>query len=177
MRVGKLILILGGARSGKSRFALELARQAGGDVLFVATAEPGDEEMKHRIQAHRKARPAGWRTLEAPVGVGERIKGELGKAQVVILDCLTLLVSNLLGSEPQNQLEERLAQELEDLLHCGAPTLIVVSNEVGLGIVPDNPLARTYRDLLGQANQILAREADEVYLMVSGIPVHLKPPL
>ena len=185
-----ITLITGGARSGKSRFAQETAAVAaaasGERVLFVATAEAGDEEMRRRIQAHRQHRPAGWRTLEAPSGVGNAIRREIGDAQLVIIDCVTLLVSNVLGGfvsadgvrvDVPNA-EAAVTREIDGLLDCLTRTpadFLVVTNEVGLGIVPDNEVGRAYRDLLGTANQRLAAAADSVYLLVSGLPLRLKP--
>jgi len=174
-----VVFILGGARSGKSRYAQELAARLGSRVLYVATAEALDEEMSARIEAHRRARPSSWRTLEARAGVAEAIAREKADAQVVIVDCLTLLVSNLLadGRAGAEACEKRVMGEVEALLaltKTAGPDFIVVSNEVGLGLVPPNPLGRVYRDLLGLVNQMVARHADEVYLMVAGIPMPLK---
>jgi len=182
-------LVLGGARSGKSAFAQQLATELGESVLFVATASPLDEEMAERIAAHREARPSSWRTAEAALRVGAAVREtvlESGGAGVVVLDCLTLLVSNCLMAADRSQadgapkradaatlLEEELASLLEETRVCGAH-LIVVSNEVGMGIVPPYPLGRRYRDLLGEANQRLAEAAAAVYLLVAGIPVELK---
>jgi adenosyl cobinamide kinase/adenosyl cobinamide phosphate guanylyltransferase len=171
-----LILVTGGARSGKSDFAQQLASRLGGDdVLFVATAEPADDEMARRIAAHKLARPAAWRTVEAPLGVARAIR-QAGPARVVVVDCLTLLVSNVLLSPGEEAAREAaLDDELAGLIEAGGhATVIIVTNEVGLGIVPDNPLARLYRDLLGRANATLARAAREVYLLVSGLPIEIK---
>jgi len=179
--MGRLILVLGGARSGKSAFAQRLARERGGDrVLFVATAAPGDEEMRQRIEKHQRERPAGWRTLEVQRDVGSAIREHAGDAAAIVVDCLTVLVSNLLAEVEDpfaTEVEAEVTAEVEGLTACATQLpgpLIVVSNEVGLGLVPPYPLGRAYRDLLGQANQILARQADEVYLMVAGIPVKIK---
>jgi adenosylcobinamide kinase/adenosylcobinamide-phosphate guanylyltransferase len=169
----KSILITGGARSGKSRFAQKLAAEAGGKVLFVATAEAKDEAMRLRIETHRKSRPKGWKTLEAPLEISEIIGQNIGEAKVVVIDCITMLVSNILL---QGRGEEGALKEIEALIKQMAgreATFILVTNEVGLGIVPDNELGRRYRDCLGKVNQLLARHADEVYLMVAGIPVRL----
>ena len=178
------ILILGGARSGKSRFASELALRLGGKVLFVATGEALDEEMRQRIEEHKKDRPSNWRCVEVPTGVGKRIREEIGDARVVIVDCLTLLVSNVLGQcgdDPERVSTEfvpdRLAIEIEELIGCinnSAATFILVSNEVGMGLVPESRLGRLYRDLLGKVNQILAERADRVYFMFSGMPLSVK---
>ncbi len=176
----KLTLILGGARSGKSRLAQEMALKTGGDVLFVATAEAGDAEMKRRIEMHRKNRPPGWRTLETATGLGQTIPPQLGAAKTVIIDCITLLVSNIFGNYPRADeaaLEQAVAGEIEGLLTCierADASFIIVSNELGLGLVPPDPASRLYRDLLGQANQKLAARADAVLLLVAGIPLAIK---
>jgi adenosylcobinamide kinase/adenosylcobinamide-phosphate guanylyltransferase len=174
----KSILILGGARSGKSHFAQQLAGKLGDKVLFVATGEALDEEMQDRIAEHKKARPRTWRTLEIPTGIGKEIEKQIGDAKVVIIDCLTLLVSNLLKDEPDYlEAEKRMAAEIDQLIACMDKLnviFIIVSNEVGMGLVPETRLGRIYRDLLGKANQLIARHAIEVYLMVAGIPFKVK---
>jgi adenosylcobinamide kinase/adenosylcobinamide-phosphate guanylyltransferase len=179
--MGKSILITGGARSGKSRKAQELAAQAGGQVLFVATAEAGDDEMTQRIKSHRKARPKDWRTLEVTTHVGSQITKKIGPAKTVIIDCITLLVSNVLlrfDEKTDAEITEKaVTAEIKELLDCMKKTeadFIIVTNEVGLGIIPGDRVSRLYRDLLGKANCMLAEKADEVYLMVAGIPVCLK---
>ena len=177
----ELILVTGGARSGKSDFTQELARElAQDDVLFVATAEPGDEDMARRIVAHRQSRPAAWRTVEAPRMVGAAIQ-KAAPAKVIVVDCLTLLVSNVLlslGEEPDGEAANRAVQdEIRGLIGASNSTqanMIVVTNEVGLGIVPVNSLARLYRDLLGRANATLAQHAEKVYLLVAGLPLEIK---
>ena len=178
------ILILGGARSGKSHFAQETALRLGDKVLFVATGEALDEEMRQRIEEHKRNRPSSWRSVEVATGVGKRIREEVGDAQVVIVDCLTLLVSNVIGQcgdDPEQisaeLVQERLTTEVDELIGCiddSTATFILVSNEVGMGLVPGNRLGRLYRDLLGRVNQLLAQRADEVYVMVAGIPVEVK---
>jgi adenosylcobinamide kinase / adenosylcobinamide-phosphate guanylyltransferase len=177
----KSILILGGARSGKSRLAVEMASKRGGDVLFVATAEARDAEMNERIAAHRASRPAGWGTLEAQTGVGEQITKNICGAKTVIIDCVTVLVNNVLESlgEPADglRLEKAVAAEMNGLINCIErcdALFIIVSNEVGLGIIPGDKVSRLYRDALGRANQALAARADEVYFMVAGLPVPVK---
>jgi len=178
--MGRLILILGGARSGKSTQAQRLVKTHGGQVLFIATAEGLDDEMRARIAAHRSERPPDWQTLEIPYNVADAFARLSSPADVVLLDCLTLLVSNLLlleGDIDQPDMaraEKRLEAEIQALLeaiHGSRADWIVVSNEVGLGLVPPYPSGRLYRDLLGYANQRLAAQADEVYWMVAGIPV------
>jgi len=176
-----LTLILGGARSGKSSHAQKLARERGGDdVLFVATAQALDEEMASRIETHRRERPAGWRTLEAPRHAGEAI-AHAEPSAVVLVDCLTLLVSNAVLALPDSasatEAEDTTLAEVEELLaayRSGTVSWVVISNEVGMGLVPPYPVGRAYRDALGRANQCLAAEADEVLLMVAGIPMQVK---
>jgi adenosylcobinamide kinase/adenosylcobinamide-phosphate guanylyltransferase len=174
-----MTFILGGARSGKSRFAQELASKLKKRVLFVATCEPLDEEMSARIKVHQRSRPRNWKTLETPTDVAKTMKGKIGDAEIVIIDCLTLLVSNLMGTEDidAETLEKKVTAELEDLIvfiRKKKAHFIIVSNEVGLGLVPPYPGGRVYRDALGMANQMLARNADEVYFMIAGIPIPLK---
>jgi adenosylcobinamide kinase/adenosylcobinamide-phosphate guanylyltransferase len=178
---GRLILILGGARSGKSAFAQQMAQELGGErVLFVATAEAGDEEMRQRIEQHRRERPEGWRTLEAQRDVGCAILEQAGDAEAILVDCVTMLVSNLLveaGDPFVAEIETRVMSEVETLAACAEQLsghFIVISNEVGMGLVPPYPLGRAYRDLLGKVNQVLARAADEVYLLIAGVPMPIK---
>lgn len=172
------IFIIGGARSGKSAFAQELAGKLSNKVLFVATGEALDEEMQARIEEHKKGRPESWRTLEASTNIGKQIEKHIGDADVVIIDCLTLLVSNLLGDEPDYAKNEgQLTTEITALIACMDKlnaSFIIVSNEVGMGLVPETKLGRMYRDLLGKANQLIAQRADEVYLMVAGLPIKVK---
>ncbi len=174
----KCIFILGGARSGKSLFAQELAKKQSKKVLFVATGEALDEEMQARISQHKKVRPRSWRTLEIPLNIGKHIEKQFGDAEVVIIDCLTLLISNLLGNKlDYPQVEKQAMAEISQLIACMDrldASFIIVSNEVGLGLVPETKLGRFYRDLLGKVNQILAQHADEVYFMVAGIPAKVK---
>lgn len=175
----ELILILGGARSGKSEYAQKLAGQRGHRVLYVATATAGDEEMEARIAAHRASRPSHWRTLEVPAGVGKALEEAISDAEVVVLDCLTLLVANLMMDKEASQesLEEQVFAELESLAEVYAAheaTFIVVSNEVGMGIVPAYAMGRVYRDVLGRANQWVATRADKVILLIAGLPIELK---
>ena len=183
----KNILIIGGARSGKSRFAQELALKLGEAVLFVATAVAGDEEMRQRIEEHQRARSAAWSTLEVTTHVGNQISQKIGEAQVVIVDCITLLVNNIFSQyidQTSEQIdatliEKKVTSEIRELRECINhidATFIIVTNEVGMGLVPANKMGRLYRDLLGKANQLLAQGVDEVYLMVAGLPVLIKPP-
>lgn len=173
----RLTLVLGGVRAGKSRYAQRLA-QAGQRVLFVATAEAGDQEMAARIQAHRAERLAHWDTLEEPRDLVAALTPRLPDYDTVLLDCLTLWVSNLLLS-PSDAGQDRpdIAAEATRLLRLyedGDVSWIVVSNEVGLGVIPANELARRYADALGRVNQVFAAAADDVILMVAGVPVNLR---
>jgi adenosylcobinamide kinase/adenosylcobinamide-phosphate guanylyltransferase len=149
-------------------------------VVYIATAEAGDAEMMARIAAHRHSRPAHWETLEAPRQVGEALSTLPERPQVLLLDCLTLLVSNLIlagEDKSQGEVEMTVQAELEAIIAAQsdlACPLIVVSNEVGLGLVPPYPLGRVYRDVLGRANQYLARIADRVLFMVAGLPMTVK---
>ena len=174
----QIILLLGGARSGKSHYAQQLAMELDSKALFVATGEALDEEMQARIAEHKKDRPQNWRTLEIPTGIGNGIEKGIGDAGVVIIDCLTLLISNLLHDETDYpEAEKRVTSEINELIAIMDrldASFIIVSNEVGMGLVPDNKLGRIYRDLLGKANQLLASHATEVYLMVACLPVQVK---
>jgi adenosylcobinamide kinase/adenosylcobinamide-phosphate guanylyltransferase len=179
--MGKLILLLGGARSGKSSYAEKLACQGDGQVAYIATAEGLDTEMVSRIKNHKKTRPSQWVTFEIPRSVGDTFRQYIAQTDLVILDCLTLLVSNLLfhPANAEHEIDEQEAtrvinkeiSELFALIKGNEATWIVVTNEVGLGLVPPYPLGRVYRDQLGWVNQQLAAVADEVYFMVAGIPV------
>jgi adenosylcobinamide kinase/adenosylcobinamide-phosphate guanylyltransferase len=181
--MGKLIFLLGGARSGKSTYAENWAKVSGERVLFVATAQALDDEMRVRIVKHQAQRPPNWDTLEVPVNAGAAIEGAAAKASydTVLLDCVTLLVSNVLLSLPEDADQEganaAVLAEVEALLgacaHTGAAWL-VVSNEVGMGLVPPYRLGRLYRDALGMANQRIAQTADEVLLLIAGLPWALK---
>ena len=191
--VPRLILILGGARSGKSAFAERLAAGSERSVAFIATATAGDDEMRSRIARHRASRPKGWYTLEESLDLASAVRraGEL--ADVLLLDCVTLWLGNVLlqesvQHEKDDEVEfhtagrlfnERALKECEALLAVVKSlspdkTLIVVTNEVGLGIVPAYPLGRLYRDTLGYINQRLAQAADRVYLMMAGMAVDIK---
>jgi len=182
----RCVLIIGGAGSGKSHFAQELALKLGGPVFFVATAVAGDEEMRQRIEEHKRTRSAAWSTLEVTTQVGSQIEQKIGGAKVVIVDCITLLVNNILGQHSDQTgeqsdaplIEKRLIAEVGELIECinrVDASFIIVTNEVGLGLVPANRVGRLYRDLLAKANQMMAQAADEVYLMVAGLPVQIKP--
>jgi adenosylcobinamide kinase/adenosylcobinamide-phosphate guanylyltransferase len=177
----KITLVLGGARSGKSSHAQSLAEATGGPVTFLATAQALDEEMSRRIQQHRAERPVGWETLEIPYDLAAHVPQI--KSDVVLLDCVTLLVSNLLMQFVKEDLVDEapfiqaVKKEMEDLIaaiHEQKQEWFIVSNELGLGLVPPYQMGRVYRDALGWANQRLAREADQVLFMVAGIPMVVK---
>jgi len=173
--------VLGGARSGKSRYAQARASEEagpGGTVTFIATAEARDPEMRERIRRHRQDRPSGWVTLEAPRDAGRALQGVGPEAGAVLVDCLTLLVSNLLLSEPDaRKAEQAVLEEVRRLLAAAraAPVpVILVSNEVGQGVVPPSELGRAFRDIAGRAHQLVAAEADEVVFLTAGLPQRLK---
>ena len=164
-------LILGGARSGKSRYALELGESLGVDRVFVATGVGFDEGMRERIDRHRADRDVSWRTVEEVVEVWGVIESECGEGRVVVLDCLTLWLNNLMLEERDVESDlERLVESLEDV----EGELILVSNEIGLGLVPDTELGREFRDLHGRMNQRVAGVCDRVLFMVAGLPVVVK---
>lgn len=181
--MGELTLILGGARSGKSDYAERLARESNQPVLFIATATAFDDEMRERIEHHRATRPQAWQSLEAPMNIAAALDSKVGRLWngVILLDCITLLVSNILASLPEDAAFEIVMQkvkaEVDSLIsvqeRIGGEWL-VVSNEVGLGLVPPYPLGRVYRDALGRANQMLARAAQQVVFMVAGISMVIK---
>jgi adenosylcobinamide kinase/adenosylcobinamide-phosphate guanylyltransferase len=178
----KLTLILGGARSGKSSYAQQMVDRPPESVLYVATATAGDEEMAERIAAHQANRPVHWRTLEAPLKVGKAIRAA-GPTRWVLLDCMTLLANNVLISLPEPVKEpdyqSAMDGELDELLEAyqnNPAEWVLVSNEVGLGLVPEYPLGRHYRDVLGRSNQRLAQAADTVIFMVAGLPMRVKGP-
>ncbi len=188
--MGKLIFILGGARSGKSSYAETRAVEMGGDkVLYVATAEAKDEEMAERIKMHRTRRPAGWQTLEAAQNIAGVIMNDQTHPKVILIDCLSMLVSNILVTHAapesahtptialEKVIDPQVHEEIEALLSLikqNEANFVIVSNEVGMGLVPAYEMGRLYRDILGRANQKIARAADEVIFMVSGLPMQVK---
>ena len=181
--MSKLIFILGGARSGKSSYAQELAHETGKSVTFIATAQALDDEMSARIKKHQQERPANWGTREISLDISEHLRADPIQTDIVLLDCITLLLNNLFMPYVENDIvdEKRSMQavqrEVDDLLDCireGKQDWIVISNEVGLGVVPAYQMGRAYRDILGWANQKLAKEADNVIFMIAGIPMVVK---
>jgi adenosylcobinamide kinase/adenosylcobinamide-phosphate guanylyltransferase len=177
--MSRTIFITGGARSGKSSFAEQMAAGHGARLCYLATARALDDEMGRRIRTHRQRRGAGWQTLEEPLHLAQALKTSDGRFTVILVDCLTLWLSNLLllDEVPGEETEARVMAEVQRLatvLRGMTSPVIIVSNEVGMGIVPENRLARIFRDLAGQANQIIAAAADEAWLVASGIPLRLK---
>lgn len=169
---GLVTLVLGGARSGKSRYAEALIAKSPKPWVYVATAEARDDEMAERIAAHRARRAEGWQTIEAPHDLPDAVRQAPANAAVLV-DCLTLWLSNLM--EGSFDIDAQTARLQEALAARTGPT-VLVSNEVGLGIVPDNALARRFRDLQGVLNQRMAAEAQRVVMMVAGIPIAVKSP-
>ena len=172
--MAKLIFITGGARSGKSRFAINLAKRLASKVTFVATAIPEDEEMRERIRQHQRDRPGHWRLVEEGKNLSLALSQLDASCELVVIDCLSFLISNLLLDNTE---EDNIIKQVREIagkaLHL-RPTFIVVSNEVGYGVVPSTRLGRRFRDICGRANQLIAEQAQEVYLMISGIPLRIK---
>ncbi|HWE74913.1 MAG TPA: bifunctional adenosylcobinamide kinase/adenosylcobinamide-phosphate guanylyltransferase [Stellaceae bacterium] len=164
-----ITLVLGGARSGKSRFAEEMIESAARPALYLATAEPGDDEMRARIAAHRAQRDARWTTIEEPLELVNVLLAE--ETRPMLIDCLTLWLSNLMGAERDIGFE---IERLFAVLPKAKTPVVMVANEVGLGIVPDNPMAREFRDQAGRLNQGIARLAQRVVFMAAGLPLALK---
>lgn len=179
-------MITGGARSGKSELAEEMAIKRGGDsVIYIATSIPFDDEMKERVKRHKERRPKKWETKEAYKGLYDIIMKSYSK--VVLIDCLTVMISNLLmdvdltwedmGIDATNDIEKRIGIEVDgilDAVHRYEGDVIIVTNEVGMGLVPEYKLGRIFRDIAGRMNKKVANKADEVYFMVSGIPIKIK---
>jgi adenosylcobinamide kinase / adenosylcobinamide-phosphate guanylyltransferase len=170
----KIIFITGGVRSGKSRFALEMAKKFPGSKAYLATAQGLDEEMRRRIARHRKSRPRTWQTLEEPIRIAETLQKEGKRFDLILLDCLTLWLSNLMMARWTGKKILAATDRFLRLARQAPGSIILVSNEVGLGIVPDNPAARDFRDLSGLIHQKVARAADEVYFLVCGLPQKIK---
>lgn len=173
--MGRLVYISGGTRSGKSGFAQRLAEDCTGDLLYVATAEVRDGEMGQRVDLHRAARGPRWSTLEEPLNLCGRLPEAARGRAGLLLDCVTLWVTNLYfaGGEDAAQVLAEVERFIDMLPRIEAP-LFLVSNELGMGIVPENRVARHFRDLAGEVNQRLAAAADEAYVVISGLPLRLK---
>ncbi len=172
-----IILITGGARSGKSHHAQTLSEDLAGPRAFVATCQPHDDEMAERIRRHQETRDAEkWDTIEEPVNLTDTLQGH-PHFQVMLVDCLTLWISNLMGQMDEEITERQIKNRCQNII-CAcrqrSGTVVFVTNEVGSGIVPDNQMARRYRDLVGRCNQTLGTAADEVTLVACGVPMHLK---
>ena len=181
--LGRLVLVTGGARSGKSSFAERFVAAHGTKIAYIATAQIFDDEMRYRVKLHRERRPASWQTYEAPLSAETAIAEAAKTHDTLLFDCLTVYLSNLLCQLPEEQLRDeaavyRLAQDAAAKLIAAAQAsgalCVFVTNEVGAGIVPENALARLYRDIAGLTNQAFARAAEAVYLTISGIPVEIK---
>ncbi len=192
--MGKLILVLGGARSGKSNFAMECAkrsnpdcanasayaeatadRSSGRSVLYIATYKRfGDKEMEERIKNHKRIRPPNWKVVEEPIELSPAIKKRAKNFKTVLVDCITLWVSNLIFEKKSADEISARVQNLINTIKKANSRFIIVSNEVGLGVVPDTKLGREFRDIAGRVNQTIARSSNEVYFMVAGIPVKIK---
>lgn len=170
-----LVVLVGGARAGKSALAVELAARSSAPVAYIATAEPRDEEMAARIERHRAERPGAWRTIEEPVALLAAIE-ELDEEHAAVIDCLTLWVSNILerGHDRETILAEAIA--VADAAGARQAPVVVVTNEVGLGIVPSNELARRFRDVLGEVNRVFVARADEASFVIAGKRIRLEDP-
>ena len=180
---GRLVLVTGGARSGKSSFAERYVASHGEKIAYIATAQIFDDEMRYRVKLHRERRPSDWQTYEAPFAAENAIAEAAETHDTLLFDCLTVYLSNLLCQLSEEQLRDedavyRLAQDTAAKLIAAAQAsgalCVFVTNEVGAGIVPENALARLYRDIAGLTNQAFARAAEAVYLTISGIPVEIK---
>lgn len=169
-----LTLVLGGARSGKSAFAESLALQSGLEPVYIATCQPFDSEMQDRIARHRQSRDDRWKTVEEPLQLLQALQTECAPERIILVDCLTLWVTNLLLND--RDCEQERETLLSGLAALPGPVLLV-SNETGLGIVPDNALSRRFRDQAGWLNQAIAARAGKVYLLVAGLPLEIKPGL
>jgi len=172
--VKETMLVIGGCRSGKSSHALSLAEQIPGRKIFIATCTPQDKEMKQRVLRHRQQRSSDWLTLEVPIFIPKAIQKNGKKGHVILVDCLTLWISNLILDNDKPENIDNHIQKLTQSIEKAECPVILVSNEVGTGIVPENKLARLFRDITGFANQKVAACVDRVIWMVAGIPVKIK---
>jgi len=173
--MGKIIFILGGARSGKSSYAVKLAK-AGKKVAFIATCIPKDKDMQKRIELHKKHQPSNWHIFEEPNDIASlvRLKKVGSKFDIIVIDCLTLFVSNLLLQGLKGEFVEDKINEMVKSLKSAKYKSIIVSNEVGLGVHPRTELGRKFRDLAGRVNQMVAKKSDSVFFMISGLPLKVK---
>ncbi len=171
-----ITLIIGGCRSGKSRYALDAANAVpGGHKIFLATSVPKDPEMEKRVQAHRAQRGDDWNTIEEPVNIHEKIAAHGQRADVILVDCLTLWTANMLMAKMDEAAILNLLDQTSLTLSHNRCPVFLVTNEVGYGIVPENSLARRFRDMAGLVNQHMAKTADRVVLTLAGIAVQIKP--
>jgi adenosylcobinamide kinase/adenosylcobinamide-phosphate guanylyltransferase len=170
----RLIFVTGGCRSGKSQFALDYANRHFHKKLYLATCEALDEEMVKRIEQHKLKRGSGWQTVEEPTRVAEAIKRHGNDMEVILLDCVTLWVSNLLMRKKEDREIMNEVDKFIDTMKQAESSFVIVSNEVGMGLVPVEPLGRRFRDLSGTVNQKIAEVAQTVVFTVSGIPIFLK---
>ncbi|MBZ9687169.1 bifunctional adenosylcobinamide kinase/adenosylcobinamide-phosphate guanylyltransferase [Clostridium estertheticum] len=183
-----IVLITGGARSGKSTYAEKLAKEEKGEVLYIATSIPFDDEMKDRVKKHKQRRPANWRTFEGYKNLKQVFYNEDMHFDTILLDCITIMVTNLmfdsagdnfddLNNEEIDTMESEILLEVSDFIsevEKSAKTTIIVTNEIGSGIVPEYKMARVFRDIAGRVNQYIASRAQEVHLVVCGIPIKIK---
>jgi adenosylcobinamide kinase/adenosylcobinamide-phosphate guanylyltransferase len=169
----KIVLVMGGARSGKSSWALKYTQALYESCLFIATAEVKDEEMAERVKYHQSSRGPMWKLLEEPLHLDEALRNKCGQADAILIDCLTIWLSNVLLKEGKTGVADYQDRLINAIAHTPR-TVVMVSNEVGSGIVPDNLLGRDFRDLAGLLNQKLAAMADKVVLTVAGLPLYLK---
>ncbi len=180
-----MILVTGGARSGKSQFAEEIVSQKYKDILYIATSIPFDDEMKLRIELHKKRRPKNWCTYEGFKNIDKVIYES--KEDCILFDCITIFITNLIfeyAENPENMTredflntEKRIIEDFESIIKAVKETgkeIVFVTNEIGMGIVPENKLSRNFRDIAGKINQVAAKESDEVYMTVCGIPIKIK---
>ena len=174
MKRGTRTLITGGARSGKSRLGMDAARSLGGNRLFIATAEAGDEEMEERIRKHQEDRGPHWRTVEAPYDLPDAVAEHAPHYDVLLVDCLTLWISNIYLRDGAEAAKAAITDFYETLFIELPAHIVVVTNEVGAGVVPANALSREWRDLVGRANQAVAAACDHVILSCCGLPLYLK---
>ncbi|MDY6845295.1 MAG: bifunctional adenosylcobinamide kinase/adenosylcobinamide-phosphate guanylyltransferase [Thermodesulfobacteriota bacterium] len=172
--MGKLIFITGGTRSGKSALAVNLAKSVKKRKLFIATCIPEDKEMRERVILHRKKRPYSWKTIEVQKDLLSVLRENAKLDMVIIIDCLTLFVSSLLVEKVEQHVIRDEVEKIALVAKEGRAVVIIVSNELGSGLVPENRLGRDFRDIVGFSNQIVAAAADEVNFMVSGIPLRIK---
>ena len=174
MRKGNIIFIIGGARSGKSKFACELAKKMKGATYFIATLEGKDKEMKSKIKEHEKQRPKDWKIIEEPTDLEREILKIDDERNIIIIDCISLWISNLMHNMMEGTTIINKVKKLVNILKKAKSVFIIVSNEVGFGIVPKNKLAREYRDTLGITNQIISNCANKVYFIIGGVPLLIK---